>query len=45
MVGSQSSNGTAAKRYGITKPISVAGPTEPDLHRNAELEKVIGNWL
>ncbi|XP_034903556.1 nuclear poly(A) polymerase 4 isoform X1 [Populus alba] len=41
MVGSQSSNGTAAKRYGITKPISVAGPTEPDLHRNAELEKFL----
>lgn len=41
MVGSPSPNGTAAKRYGIMKPISVAGPTEPDLHRNAELEKVI----
>ncbi|KAH8482430.1 hypothetical protein H0E87_029758 [Populus deltoides] len=41
MVGSQSSNGTAAKRYGITKPISIAGPTEPDLHRNAELEKFL----
>ncbi|XP_034890739.1 nuclear poly(A) polymerase 4 isoform X1 [Populus alba] len=41
MAGSQSPNGTAAKRYGIMKPISVAGPTEPDLHRNAELEKFL----
>ncbi|KAJ6994814.1 nuclear poly(A) polymerase 4-like [Populus alba x Populus x berolinensis] len=41
MAGSQSPNGTAAKRYGIMKPISVAGPIEPDLHRNAELEKFL----
>ncbi|KAH9603290.1 hypothetical protein KSS87_001826 [Heliosperma pusillum] len=27
------------KKYGITKPISVAGPSEADLLRNAELEK------
>ncbi|XP_074276473.1 nuclear poly(A) polymerase 4-like isoform X3 [Silene latifolia] len=26
-------------KYGITKPISVAGPSEADLMRNAELEK------
>lgn len=43
MVGSRSSDGVSQaqppKRYGITKPISVAGPTEADLHRNAELEK------
>lgn len=30
----------AAKKYGVTKPISVAGPTEVDLQRNTELEKV-----
>lgn len=48
MVGTQRTNGGGAsllpsqpaKMYGITKPISVAGPTEADLHRNAELEKV-----
>lgn len=28
------------KSYGITKPISLAGPTEADHLRNAELEKV-----
>ena len=44
-MGSQSPNGAAAKMYGITKPISIAGPTKPDLYRNAELEKVIGNCL
>lgn len=27
-------------KYGVTKPISLAGPTEADLQRNAELEKV-----
>ena len=26
---------------GITKPISLAGPTDADLHRNAELEKFL----
>lgn len=29
-----------AKKYGVTKPISVAGPTEVDFQRNTELEKV-----
>lgn len=28
------------KKYGVTKPISVAGPAEVDFQRNAELEKV-----
>ncbi|KAJ6295698.1 hypothetical protein OIU78_023678 [Salix suchowensis] len=27
--------------YGITKPISIAGPNKPDLYRNAELEKFL----
>ena len=29
-----------ANKFGITKPISLAGPTDADLHRNTELEKV-----
>lgn len=29
-----------ANKLGFTKPISLAGPTTADLHRNAELEKV-----
>jgi len=43
MVDSESSNGSsrqAAAKYGITKPISLAGPTQADLKRNMELEKV-----
>ena len=43
-MGAESPNGTSpapAKKYGITKPISLAGPTDADLQRNAELEKVI----
>lgn len=32
---------TSTKRYGITKPISLAGPTEADLLRNADLEKFL----
>lgn len=28
------------KQYGVTKPISLAGPTEADLQRTVELEKV-----
>lgn len=32
----------AAIKYGVTKPISLAGPTEADIQRNAELEKVEG---
>lgn len=30
----------ATRQYGITKPISTAGPTEADLQRTKELEKV-----
>ncbi|KAG2699601.1 hypothetical protein I3760_07G199000 [Carya illinoinensis] len=44
MVGSESPNGSSpqpARKYGITKPISLAGPTEADLHRNMELEKFL----
>ena len=44
MVGPESPNGStpqpAAKKYGITKPISIAGPTEADLQRNMDMEKV-----
>ena len=42
MVGSESLNGSSPqpKMYGITNPISMAGPTETDLQRNSELEKV-----
>lgn len=29
-----------AKQYGVTKPISTAGPTEADVQRTVELEKV-----
>lgn len=29
------------KQYGLTKPLSLSGPSEADLQRNAELEKVI----
>lgn len=35
------SSSSPAKRYGINKPISLAGPTEVDLTRNAELEKFL----
>ncbi|EXB60284.1 Poly(A) polymerase [Morus notabilis] len=42
MVGSASLNGSSpAKKYGITKPISFAGPTDADLQRNVELEKFL----
>ncbi|PON71368.1 Poly(A) polymerase [Trema orientale] len=43
MAGSESPNGSspAAKMYGITNPISVAGPTDADLQRNVELEKFL----
>jgi poly(A) polymerase len=43
MVDSESPNGSSlqmAAKYGITKPISLAGPTEADLQRSMELEKV-----
>ncbi|MQM02839.1 hypothetical protein Taro_035619 [Colocasia esculenta] len=29
------------KQYGVTKPLSVAGPTEADIQRTAELEKFL----
>ncbi|XP_052209473.1 nuclear poly(A) polymerase 4 isoform X2 [Diospyros lotus] len=29
------------KKYGVTKPISLAGPSEADFQRNAELEKFL----
>ncbi|XP_065849728.1 nuclear poly(A) polymerase 4 isoform X2 [Euphorbia lathyris] len=49
MAGSPRSNGasplpsqpTKSKSYGITKPISLSGPAELDLLRNAELEKFL----
>ncbi|XXG63591.1 hypothetical protein AAC387_Pa05g1742 [Persea americana] len=36
-----SSAPAAAKQYGVRKPISVAGPTEADIQRSAELEKFL----
>ncbi|XP_054791878.1 nuclear poly(A) polymerase 4-like isoform X2 [Prosopis cineraria] len=48
MMGSESPNGSStplspqqAKKYGITKPISLAGPNEADFHRNMELERFL----
>lgn len=32
---------TAAKQFGVTKPISVLGPTEVDVQRSMELEKFL----
>ncbi|XP_074561016.1 nuclear poly(A) polymerase 4-like isoform X2 [Curcuma longa] len=32
---------TVPRQYGITKPISTAGPTEADLQRTVELEKLL----
>jgi hypothetical protein len=43
MVDSESPNGSSpqtAAKYGITKSISLVEPTEVDLQRNMELEKV-----
>jgi hypothetical protein len=43
MVDSKSPNGSSrqtAAKYATTKPISLAGPTQADLKRNMELEKV-----
>ncbi|KAI3755999.1 hypothetical protein L1987_55810 [Smallanthus sonchifolius] len=31
----------AVKKYGVMDPISYAGPTEADIHRNALLEKIL----
>ncbi|KAK4274236.1 hypothetical protein QN277_017491 [Acacia crassicarpa] len=48
MMGSESPNGSSmplppqqAKMYGITKPISLAGASEVDFHRNMELERFL----
>ncbi|XP_015061064.1 nuclear poly(A) polymerase 4 isoform X4 [Solanum pennellii] len=44
MVSSESLSESVAPptmKYGITKPLSLAGPTEADLQRNAELEKFL----
>ncbi|KAK9273116.1 hypothetical protein L1049_017923 [Liquidambar formosana] len=46
MVGSESLSGSSlppqgGKKFGVTKPISLAGPTEADLQRNLELEKLL----
>lgn len=52
MVGSESENGSSPppppsqkadgkKKYGVMNPISYAGPTEADIHRNALLEKLL----
>lgn len=30
----------APRHYGVTKPISIAGPSDVDLQRSVELEKV-----
>lgn len=47
MVGSENSAETlppsmevAPRNYGVTRPLSLAGPSEADIHRNAALEKV-----
>ncbi|GKV03482.1 hypothetical protein SLEP1_g15772 [Rubroshorea leprosula] len=31
----------SSKNHGITQPISLAGPTDVDIQRNAELEKLL----
>ncbi|GMH10794.1 hypothetical protein Nepgr_012635 [Nepenthes gracilis] len=41
MVGSENSNSNSPMKYGITEALSLAGPTEADLHRNAELENFL----
>lgn len=33
------------RQYGVTKPLSTAGPTEADLQRNMELEKVLLSFI
>lgn len=41
-MGSDSSPGfPPAPNYGVTKPISLAGPTDADIQRNIELEKFL----
>ncbi|XP_068642289.1 nuclear poly(A) polymerase 4-like [Aristolochia californica] len=39
--GLRGSSPSAAKQYGVTKPISIAGPTEADYQRSLELEKFL----
>lgn len=39
--GSSQQQSQPPKKYGITKPISLAGPSETDIQRNMELEKAI----
>ncbi|XP_031125822.1 nuclear poly(A) polymerase 4-like isoform X1 [Ipomoea triloba] len=48
MVGSENSAETlppsmevAPRNYGVTRPLSLAGPSEADIHRNAALEKFL----
>ncbi|CAA6660975.1 unnamed protein product [Spirodela intermedia] len=44
MVSSEAFDGTSPqmmKQYGVTKPISVAGPTEVDIQKSVELEKFL----
>lgn len=47
MVGTQRVDGgsvvNSPKSYGITKPLSLAGPSPADFKRNLELEKVNNN--
>ncbi|XP_027334246.1 nuclear poly(A) polymerase 4-like isoform X2 [Abrus precatorius] len=40
-MGSSEGVGTSTKQYGVTKPISMAGPTVADLQRTLELEKFL----
>lgn len=45
-MGSDSSPGfPPAPNYGVTKPISLAGPTDADIQRNIELEKVVFTFV
>ncbi|XP_068636507.1 nuclear poly(A) polymerase 4-like isoform X2 [Aristolochia californica] len=39
--GLHGSPASAVKQYGVTKPISMAGPTEADFQRNVELKKFL----
>lgn len=48
MVSSEAFDGPSPqmmKQYGVTKPISVAGPTELDIQKSIELEKVYAGIL
>lgn len=42
-MGSSEGLGTPAKEHGVTKPISMAGPTVTDLQRTLELEKFLAD--